>query len=163
MAKVKNGMIENPEELDPNFYFGIANFTLPNGDNYSGEYCAHTSGLIWRNGYGTYTTKDGHTYEGMWRHDKLLETSVVHIKYVSGAEYHGPITQNKYSGAGIYTLDSKMDLNCQFIENKPVKDVILIDLNGRIWSGKHLYMFQVVCDLNGIVFSIPPSTSSVSL
>lgn len=37
---------------DPNFYIGSSNFEFPNGDKYEGEFCAHISGLVWRQGKG---------------------------------------------------------------------------------------------------------------
>lgn len=38
------------EELDENFHIGKGVFNLPNGDSYDGEYVAHRSGLLWREG-----------------------------------------------------------------------------------------------------------------
>lgn len=38
--------------LDPNFHQGTSKFEFSNGDMYQGEYCAHASGLIWRQGHG---------------------------------------------------------------------------------------------------------------
>lgn len=38
------------EELDEDFYKGNADFHLPNGDKYKGEFIAHRNGLIWREG-----------------------------------------------------------------------------------------------------------------
>lgn len=45
VRKMKN--IDNDND---NFYVGRDIFKLPNGDIYDGEYMAHRSGLVWREG-----------------------------------------------------------------------------------------------------------------
>lgn len=64
--------ITEPKE---EFINGSGKFAFPNGDLYEGDYCAHISGLVWREGSGTYTTKDGHVYVGKWYNDKIVENS----------------------------------------------------------------------------------------
>lgn len=123
-------------EEDPNLYFGTAEFILPNGDMYVGEYCAHRHGLIWREGKGKYITKDGQTYEGDWRDDKLIERTELVIKFPTGEEFHGSTVQDRYTGPGIYTMENTMDISCEFANNKPTGNIMLIDINGRVWGGK---------------------------
>lgn len=125
----------NLDPSDPNLYFGDSSFVLPNGDLYSGEYCAHRYGLIWRHGKGIYTTREGHVYEGKWKQDRLEDSEVVNIKYTNGTEYSGFSVAGKYCGPGIYSLGNKIDISCEFAENKPVGNVVLVDPLGRLWSG----------------------------
>lgn len=133
MAKKQNEPLKI--EDDPNFYRGFGEFTFPNGDTYVGDYCAHRSGLIWREGHGVYTTQDGQMYEGEWYDDKLVENKEIIVAYPNGAQYQGPISKNKYQGPGTYVLETNMNVSCQFVGNKPVGTVTLIDCQGKLWRG----------------------------
>ncbi|GJQ79958.1 hypothetical protein Trydic_g9437 [Trypoxylus dichotomus] len=125
--------VDNGE--DPDLHSGFGEFTLPNGDTYIGNFCAHRSGVVWREGHGIYTTRDGQVYQGQWSDDKLLDNREVMITYPSGVQYHGPLVKNKYHGPGTYILESNMNISCQFEGNKPVGTVTLIDCQGKLWRG----------------------------
>lgn len=120
---------------NPNFYFGCDTFILENEDTYEGHYCCHKSGIIWREGYGTYTTKDGHIYEGLWENDQLLNSPESKIIFPSQDTYLGSIINGKYSGEGVYVMDNKLIINAQFENNKPVGEVTLIDYEEHLWKG----------------------------
>ncbi|KAG5872104.1 hypothetical protein JTB14_031046 [Gonioctena quinquepunctata] len=122
-------------ELDPNFQKGQFTFIFPNGDKYQGEYCAHRSGVVWREGYGTYTTIDGQSYSGLWVDDKLVEEEQLEIRYPNGSEYYGNLLENKYNGPALYVVQPKLHLLCQFSQNKPFGALLLVDPNGREWYG----------------------------
>ncbi|KAL1494390.1 hypothetical protein ABEB36_009995 [Hypothenemus hampei] len=82
-----------------------------------------------------YLTKDGQNYEGEWDGDKLIDNKDVVITYPDGVKYIGPLIKSKYSGTGIYQLEENVSLTCNFQDNKPTGDVILIDPNGKTWHG----------------------------
>lgn len=119
----------------PDYYYGTSTFQFPNNDRYEGEFCAHRIGLVWREGYGTYTTHDGQIYKGEWKEDKLVETKNVKVTFPNGAEYSGKLSKGKYSGPATYTLPNGMIINSDFTENKPSKDTILIDVLDKLWCG----------------------------
>ncbi|XP_045475898.1 uncharacterized protein LOC123681698 [Harmonia axyridis] len=122
--------------IDPDFQKGTSNFTYPNGDTYEGEYCAHVSGLVWKEGFGTYTTNDGQSYTGKWYDDKLIDGSPVEITFKDGTVYEGNLEKYKFKGAGCLNLPGNLKLILEFVENKPVGDIILLDNVGRPWYGK---------------------------
>lgn len=118
------------------YYYGTKTyFRLPNGDTYTGDFCAHRAGLIWREGFGVYTTHDGHIYEGEWKEDRLLENKPVQIQFPNGAKYSGKLLKGKYSGGGVYTLPNGFLVSSNFNENKPLKDTIVIDVLDKLWCG----------------------------
>ncbi|KAF5270696.1 hypothetical protein FQA39_LY01434 [Lamprigera yunnana] len=121
---------------DQNFFFGEGDFIMSNGDTYTGEYFAHRRGLVWKEGYGIYRTKDGEIYEGKWLNDKLRDNELQKIKFSNGDEFCGYSIDEKFDGPGTLTLECKMDISCMFKNNKPVEEVTLIDINGRIWQGQ---------------------------
>ncbi|KAH1016227.1 hypothetical protein HUJ04_007485 [Dendroctonus ponderosae] len=121
--------------LDPNFHQSTSKFEFSNGDTYQGEYCAHASGLVWRQGHGTYTTKDGQIYTGKWDGDKLVENEDVEIVYPGGVKYYGSLLKNQYTGPGVYHLEDNVSLICNFADNIPTGEVTLIDPNGNAWHG----------------------------
>ncbi|KAJ8953562.1 hypothetical protein NQ318_002982 [Aromia moschata] len=121
--------------LDPDFIKGESKFEFPNGDVYEGEYCAHRSGIVWRQGVGTYITNDGQIYKGEWRDDQLVDSKDVDVSFPSGVEYYGKIVKSKYTGPGMYILENKMSLLCEFLGNKPYGEICLVDINGREWRG----------------------------
>ncbi|XP_060522414.1 uncharacterized protein LOC132699615 [Cylas formicarius] len=124
-----------PLPQDTEFYSGVSKFNFPNGDSYEGGFCAHVSGLVWRQGIGTYTTKCGQFYRGEWDADKLLENVDAEITYPDGAKYMGKLLNGKYSGPGIYQLEENMSIICNFAENQPVGSIAMVDPNGIIWHG----------------------------
>lgn len=138
-------MAEPGPEEDPNIFFGNGEFEMANGDKYVGDYCAHRYGLIWREGRGVYITKDEQTYEGEWKDDKLMEGRQIIIKYPTGEAYRGTTEKDKYSGHGVYTFENKMDISSEFVDNRPTGNVVLIDINGRLWEGKlkRLHFIQI--------------------
>ncbi|KAF7265044.1 hypothetical protein GWI33_021664, partial [Rhynchophorus ferrugineus] len=120
---------------DPDFYQGSSKFQFPNGDQYDGEYCAHSSGLVWRQGKGIYTTKDGQTYDGCWDGDKLIETEDVTVTFLDGTKYIGSLQKNKYSGPGLYQFNNQISVLSNFADNKPTGEITLIDPNQKAWYG----------------------------
>lgn len=122
--------------LDADFVTGETRFTFPNGDVYEGEFCAHRSGLVWREGRGMYTTMDGHVYIGRWYNDGLVEKEDVEVEFPKGARYVGPLVKNKYGGPGVYVLENKLEVLCNFQENKPTGEFLLIDMNNCTWYGE---------------------------
>ncbi|KAJ8981006.1 hypothetical protein NQ317_014873 [Molorchus minor] len=131
----KANKIDELIALDPDFIKGEASFMFPNGDTYEGEYCAHRSGVVWREGNGTYTTQDNQIYKGRWKDDLLVDTEDVDVNYPSGDQYFGRIVKNKYTGPGIYILKNKMSLLCNFLGNRPTGEICLVDITGREWHG----------------------------
>lgn len=128
---------KDQEQSDlPELYSGKDTFTFPNGDIYDGEFCAHRIGILWREGHGIYTTKDGQIYEGEWKDDKLVD--VVNVKYPSGVQYNGTLEKDKYCGAGTYVLENSLNLSCKFEDNKPTDRLTLIGFDGRLWLGKKI-------------------------
>nr|CAH7715270.1 unnamed protein product [Callosobruchus chinensis] len=119
--------------LDPDFYRGSSKFEFPNGDIYEGEFCAHRSGLVWREGLGVYTTKDGQTYKGSWLNDKLINT--VEIRFPGGNQYHGELKDSKYNGDGMFVTGEDLAVICKFVDNKPSGDLLLLDFKGHEWHG----------------------------
>ncbi|XP_071052153.1 probable inactive protein kinase DDB_G0270444 [Onthophagus taurus] len=134
MGKKKNkGAVDLKN--DPNICVATGEFTLPNGDKYSGEYCAHRAGIIWRQGKGVYTSHEGQTYEGNWVDDKLQDNTECVITFPTGEVFHGRLLKNKYTGPGIYTLSNGLDLSCEFRLNKPIEELVIIDGLGKLWRG----------------------------
>lgn len=86
-------------------------------------------------GIGTYTTKDGQVYTGRWYNDKLMDEKPLQISYCDGSCYEGTLLESKYSGAGQYVIDDNLQLSCEFSDNKPTGDVIMLDHKGTVWSG----------------------------
>ncbi|XP_017769914.1 PREDICTED: uncharacterized protein LOC108557771 [Nicrophorus vespilloides] len=129
--KGKNKETKNVVE----FYNGTNTFKLPNGDEYIGDYWAHRSGSIWREGEGIYHTKDNQTYEGRWKDDKLMDGTPVMITYYDGTTFKGSLLKNKYKGPGTYILRNGMEIHGQFENNKFKDDLILVDFDGRLWHG----------------------------
>ncbi|KAF5291450.1 hypothetical protein FQR65_LT01761 [Abscondita terminalis] len=122
---------------DPNFYFGNGIFVLLNGDEYDGGFGAHKNGIIWREGYGIYKTNDGQIYEGEWLDDKLANDTLAKINFPNGDRFYGCTLENKMFGPGVYILENKLEISCVFHENRPrpMGEIILIDLDGRTWTG----------------------------
>lgn len=121
---------------DPDYYYGSTTFfRFPNGDTYMGEFCAHRAGLVWREGAGVYTTHDGHIYEGEWKEDRLVENKPAKIKFPNGSEYIGRLAKGKFSGFGMYVLPNGFIVSGSFVENKPVRDTIVIDVLDKLWCG----------------------------
>ncbi|CAH1174287.1 unnamed protein product [Phaedon cochleariae] len=125
-------------DRDPDFHKGTSKFEFPNGDRYDGEYCAHRSGVVWREGMGTYTTKDGQMYKGKWMDDKLVETEEVEISFTEDFQYYGNLSNNKLNGPALYSFHKNMNLLCDFSENKPIGNLLILDKKGREWRGKAL-------------------------
>ncbi|CAH1966377.1 unnamed protein product [Acanthoscelides obtectus] len=119
--------------LDPDFCRGASKFEFPNGDIYEGEYCAHRSGLVWREGLGTYTTKDGQTYKGAWLDDKLINT--VEIKFPNGNQYYGELKDSKFNGEGMFVTNESLAVMCNFVDNRPAGHLLLLDFKGKEWHG----------------------------
>ncbi|XP_018325493.1 radial spoke head 1 homolog [Agrilus planipennis] len=130
------------DETNPNLHFGTGNFQLPNGDKYSGEYCAHKFGIVWREGHGTYFTKEGQSYECQWSKDKIVEGKEITITYPTGEIYHGLTLKDKYEGPGTYYFEHTMPISCIFRGNCPVGHVVLVDLNGRVWEGDTMAKYE---------------------
>lgn len=123
---------------NPNFFWGSGTFELPNGDIYEGEYCCHKSGIIWREGIGTYKTKDGHVYIAKWENDQILYSPETHITYPNKDMYSGAIKKNKYNGVGTYHFNNNLSVTALFENNKPVGELMLTDFNNHMWKGKEL-------------------------
>ncbi|XP_063386907.1 radial spoke head 1 homolog [Cydia fagiglandana] len=87
------------------------------------------------NGHGVYTTADGVVYTGHWEGDRLVG-EVVTITYADGSKYEGPFKDWAYNGRGKYTYPDGTVLNAEFVENCPVKDMVLTDPNGHVWLGR---------------------------
>ncbi|RZC38269.1 hypothetical protein BDFB_007802 [Asbolus verrucosus] len=117
------------------FKEGEWEFVFTNGDTYTGEYCAHVSGLAWRQGRGVYNTHEGQIYEGIWKDDKLDESENLQITYQNSNKYTGRISKYKYSGSGTYWFKNGGRLTCIFENNKPSGDVIYIDHHDKLWYG----------------------------
>ncbi|XP_044758842.1 uncharacterized protein LOC123316710 [Coccinella septempunctata] len=130
------GVSKSKSYTDPDFQRGSFDFSYPNGDKYIGEYCAHSSGLVWKEGIGTYITKDGQSYKGKWYDDKLVDGETVEISFKDGTIYEGPLEKYKYKGAGCLRLPGNIKLILEFVDNKPVGDIILLDNVGRPWYGR---------------------------
>lgn len=124
------------EVCHPNFYFGYEKFKFKNGDSYEGEFCAHRCGIVWREGKGTYKTKDGHYYEGKWENDQLLSSQDTVIKYPDGIIYEGNVVHGKYSGLGTYIVRKNIYISSYFENNRPTGEVLLLDPNGNYWRGQ---------------------------
>ncbi|KAL3272782.1 hypothetical protein HHI36_014242 [Cryptolaemus montrouzieri] len=122
--------------IDPDFHRGSSTFTYPNGDKYEGQYCAHISGLLWKEGSGTYYCQDGQSYQGKWYDDRLVEGDVVKITFKDKSVYEGLLEKYKFKGSACLTVPGDLKLILEFVENKPVGDVILLDNVGRPWFGK---------------------------
>lgn len=138
---------KQPEEM---YHNGTGDFELPNGDKYSGEYCAHRFGLVWREGKGVYTTHDGQVYIGTWKDDKLLDNEPVTIYYANGHEFNGRLLKGKYSGPGTYLFKPNQVVSTNFVGNQMSKETILIDKKNWLWLGdsKPSENYSVVRPLN---------------
>lgn len=121
-----------------NFQTGTETFYFPNGDKYEGEFCAHRNGIVWREGFGKYTTKDSQIYSGYWYNDKLIEKQYITIEFPNGDQYNGPLMKNKYSGSGMYCFNNNLQVFCNFFENKPIGMFLLNDFNNRLWLGEEI-------------------------
>ncbi|CAG9774008.1 unnamed protein product [Ceutorhynchus assimilis] len=160
---------------DPDFHLGTGNFDFPNGDSYEGEFCAHSSGVVWRQGKGKYTSKDGQIYVGEWDGDALLENKDVEITYKDGSKYYGALLQSQYTGPGVYQLQENLALTCTFAENKPTGEITLVDPNLKMWYGfaekdeslfvqEHPFYGSIGKDLGkGKCKNPPPKDSKLSL
>ncbi|KAK4874154.1 hypothetical protein RN001_013514 [Aquatica leii] len=136
MAVSKEKITNNLDLGDPNFYFGNGRFVMINGDVYEGDYGAHKRGLIWREGYGVYTASDGQIYDGTWLDDEIADDTNVKITFANGDQFLGRTFENKFSGPGVFILDNNLEISCVFFENRPVGQIVLIDLDGRTWTGQ---------------------------
>ncbi|EFA08162.1 hypothetical protein TcasGA2_TC005783 [Tribolium castaneum] len=122
--------------MNKGFQEGEHEFLFPNRDKYSGHFCAHVSGLAWRQGHGVYETHDSQFYEGNWKDDKLNEDENVRIIFKNNDTFEGKIKKYKYNGPGTYTFRRGGRLCCEFLNNKPSGNVIFIDYKGHLWHGK---------------------------
>lgn len=121
--------------MDKSFREGEFEFVFPNQDKYTGHYCAHVSGLAWRQGRGIYETHDGQVYEGNWKDDKLNESENVQISFENTNWYNGRITKYKYNGPGSYTFANGGRLTSNFVNNRPSGKVIYVDHHDQLWYG----------------------------
>lgn len=131
------GLKKSKSLVDEDFQRGSSEFTYPNGDKYVGEYCAHVSGLVWKEGFGTYTSNDGQSYKGKWYDDKLVDGEQVEITFKDGSVFEGPLEKYKFKGAGCLRMPGNIMLVLEFADNKPVGDIILLDGVGRPWYSKY--------------------------
>lgn len=160
IIKVKSGEnLEKPPEPEtiqnPNFFFGTGTFVLENNDVYDGGYGCHKSGIIWREGWGVYTTRDGHMYQGNWENDQLLDSPETAILYPSGHRYLGVTLNGKYSGQGHYIFNNNLLLTSEFLENKPTGTIQMYDYEGHLWEGQAYDTHSVILSVNHFFDSIP--------
>lgn len=155
--EVINPEPEEPETLpNPNFFWGEDEFNLENGDRYKGQYCCHKSGIIWREGNGTYMTKDKQVYRGKWENDQLLDSPESYVKFPTGEEFYGPIKNGKYSGEGTYILNNMLEITSHFENNKPIGEITLTDYEGNLWKGNAEKDQVILRRYNHLYESIPP-------
>ncbi|XP_044252999.1 radial spoke head 1 homolog [Tribolium madens] len=132
--------------MNKGFQEGEREFIFPNRDKYSGQFCAHVSGIAWRQGRGIYETHDNQHYEGNWKDDKLNEDENLQIIFKNNDSYDGKIKKYKYNGPGTYTFHRGGRLCCDFLNNKPSGNVIFIDYKGHLWFGdagvEHTLLYQ---------------------
>lgn len=145
-----------PETIqNPNFFFSSGTFLLENNDEYNGGYGCHKSGIIWREGWGVYTTQDGHLYQGKWENDQLLASPETAILYPSDHHYQGGVLNGKYSGHGYYLFDNDLLLESEFLENKPTGTIQLYDYDGHQWEGQAFDTHSIILSVNHFFNSIP--------
>lgn len=152
-----NQIAEEDTIPNPNFYFGTQLFKLENGDVFDGGYGCHKNGIIWREGWGVYSTRDGHLYQGVWENDKLLDSPQTAILFPTWHQYLGSIVNGKYSGAGIYILDNQLILTTEFLDNKPAATITLEDYEGHLWQGEPGENIAILRSVNHFFETIPTS------
>ncbi|CAG9854498.1 unnamed protein product [Phyllotreta striolata] len=122
---------------DPNFYYGYGGtFNFLNGDVYEGDYVAHISGLVWREGKGTYRTRDGDIYSGKWYNDQIAEDEDFEITYQDGSKYTGRIVKSHYEGSAVFMAQEGFHVFCNFAGNKPDGEICMVDVKGREWNAQ---------------------------
>lgn len=130
--KGKKGKKE-PKQPQEMYHFGVDIFQMPNGDVYEGEYCAHRFGLVWREGKGIYSSHEGQVYMGNWQDDRLIENSELTILFPNEHVFKGRLIKDKYNGPGVYNVRPDLVISCEFQDNKPNGDAILIDKEDDLW------------------------------
>ncbi|XP_047992760.1 radial spoke head 1 homolog [Leguminivora glycinivorella] len=116
--------------------FDEARFVHETGDIYDGSFEVRKKDKFLKmQGAGVYTTAEGDVYTGNWEGDRLFGDEVT-IAYTDGSKYEGPIKDWSYTGRGKYTYPDGTVLNADFIENFPVRELMLTDPNGHVWLGR---------------------------
>lgn len=87
-------------------------------------------------GPGVYTTAEGDIYTGMWENDRLGANEEVTITFTDTARFEGLFKDWCFSGPGKYTYPDNSILQCDFVENSPVGNLVLTDPNGHTWLGR---------------------------
>ncbi|XP_063536806.1 MORN repeat-containing protein 4-like [Cydia strobilella] len=116
--------------------FDEGTFVHETGDTYGGSFEARKKDRFLKmNGPGVYTTAEGDVYTGAWEGDRLVGDDVT-ITYTDGSKYEGPFKEWSYNGRGKYSYPDGTVLNTDFVENCPVKEMLLTDPNGHVWLGR---------------------------
>lgn len=81
-------------------------------------------------------TAEGDIYTGTWDNDRLGGNEEVTIAFSDTSKYKGFFKDWCYSGRGKYFYPDNCILQCDFVENCPSGNLILLDPNGHTWLGK---------------------------
>ncbi|XP_076669955.1 uncharacterized protein LOC143369643 [Andrena cerasifolii] len=130
--KLKGGAFESGKE---SVKYGEGTFVFPNGDTYNGGYKFHYGEyLLIKQGKGVYTTDNFDTYDGEWVHDTFAENDI-HIRYNNDAEFRGRIDSNgTMNGPGTYTFPDGSSVEAEWLDNKPVTNIIYREPLGFSWT-----------------------------
>ncbi|CAD7079555.1 unnamed protein product [Hermetia illucens] len=112
-------------------------FEFENGDWYEGEYAMDSkSNTIFRQGAGTYTTAEGHVYEGKWLNDKLVIKAKV--KFPTNAYFEGAMDETPTYTIGTYTFCDRCEITGDFkkLFNEGKNAATFTDPGGNAWDIK---------------------------
>lgn len=92
-----------------------------------------TSKFLKIEGSGRYFTNDGSSYSGLWVNDELSDATKINFK--DGACYTGHLLNGQYNGQGVYSVPGIGTFSCDFIDGKPLGDVLFDDIDNNKWQG----------------------------